>query len=694
MKQKLIIVESPSKAKTIQKYLGAGFKVMASGGHVCDLPEKTLGIDIGNNFKPEYIVNPTKQELITRLKKAVKESEITYLATDPDREGEAISWHLQNSLNIPDGENRIEFNEISQKAVKKALSTPRPINMSLVDAQQARRVLDRLVGYKLSPLLSRKIRSGLSGGRVQSVALKMIVDREREILAFVPEEYWNIYAHLNKKDSKSLVVKALLGDINGKKLKVGNKSEADKVLKEINNANWVVDKVKRGESKSSPQPPFMTSTLQQDGSQKLGITAPEVMKLAQQLYEGIDIPSEGHVAFVTYIRTDSVNVSQDMKYEALAYIKENYGAEFAPAKPNYFVTKNANAQEAHEAIRPISLERTPESVKDKLNKNQYKLYKLIYERFMASQMTDAIYNTLNVRIDANGYGFKVTGRTVAFKGYTVVYDNFKAEEDELTSNLPNLTEGEVLNLKEITPEQKFTKPPFRFTDATLVKAMEENGIGRPSTYASVITILTKREYVIKEQKFMKPTSLGETVNDFMADFFANIVDAHFTADMEEKLDKIEKGRKWQDIIADFYPNFAKELEKAGAEEKRSHAPEEKTDVICDKCGANMVIRDGRYGKFLACPAYPKCKNIKSLDKPLGPCPKCDGQITKCRTKANKIFYGCNKYPKCNFMSWDLPAPTLCPKCKGAMKIVESGASKSYVCCDRKCGSKMTVEDKD
>jgi len=688
---KLVIVESPSKGKTIQKYLGSGFKVMASGGHICDLPERTLGIDVGNEFKPEYVVATAKKKLLADLKSAVKDSESAFLATDPDREGEAISWHLATLLGLK-GASRIEFNEISSKAVQRAIKSPREINMNLVDAQQARRVLDRLVGYKVSPIISKSIKPGLSGGRVQSAALKMVVDREREIRAFVPEEYWSLYALLNKLSNKKLTLKALFHDINGKKTKVENKEQADAILSALKTADWIVENVKRGRSKTSPAPPFMTSTMQQDGSQKLGIPATEIMKIAQQLYEGVDIAGEGHIAFVTYIRTDSIRVSAEMQKESLEYIKAKYGQDYAPEKPNFYASKSQNTQDAHEAVRPISLERTPESVKDKLSKNQYRLYKLIYDRFIASQMTDAVYDTLNVRIEARAgsgekFGFKLSGRSVVFKGYTVVYESAEVrEEDELQSNLPDLNEGEKLTLQELKPEQKFTKPPSRYSEATLIKAMEENGIGRPSTYASVLAVFAKREYTEKEQKLMKPTALGESVNDFMELYFANIVDSHFTAEMEERLDKIEhQGIRWQDVLGDFWPSFQTELQKAYAENKqRAPKVEEESEVVCDKCGKKMVFRDGKYGKFLACPGYPACKNVKNIDEHLGTCPKCGKDIHKCYSKAGKMFYGCNGYPDCKFMSWDIPAPIMCPHCVSVMKIVEEGGEKAYLCTNKNC----------
>lgn len=686
---KLVIVESPTKAKTIQKYLGKDYRVLASGGHVCDLPEKSLGIDVDDDFKPSYVMVKEKKDTVKRLKAAVKESEQTFLATDPDREGEAISWHLSNVLDLGDDAQRIEFNEISNRAVNAAIKNPRHINMNLVNAQQARRVLDRLVGYKISPILNQKIKQGLSGGRVQSAALKMIVDREREIRAFVPEEYWNIYAMLTKL-GKTTAFKATLADKNGKKIKIDNGIAAQQTEDELLKGEYTVESVKRGESKSHPGAPFTTSTLQQDGSNRLGITAPEVMKLAQQLYEGVNVEGSGLTALVTYIRTDSVRVSAEAQKEAKEYIEKNFGSEYAPEKYNYYTTKSANVQDAHEAIRPISLAVTPESIKDKVARNLYRLYKLIYDRFLASQMSEAIYNTLNVKIKAdcgaNRYGFKITGKTIIFKGFTIVYEHDKEEDDDNgTQKLPDFAEGEKLNLKEIKKEQKFTKPPTRFSDATLIKAMEENGIGRPATYANVLSVLSHRDYVEKEGKLLKPTQLGETVTQFMEKNFADIVDVQFTASMENKLDDVVNGNKWQDVLASFYPHFNECITKAYFGEKKVKMEEEVTDVICDKCGAHMVVRNGKFGKFLACPNYPKCKNIKNIVEPVAECPRCHGDIVKKHTKNGKVFYGCANYPECDFMSWELPAPIFCPVCRNVMKIVVKDNKKQYVCINKNCG---------
>ncbi len=692
----LIIVESPSKAKTIQKYLGGDVAVMASKGHVCDLPQKKLGIQIENHFKPEYVVNPDKETTIKQLSQAVKKYEKVYLATDPDREGEAISWHLKNTLGIDDDNVRIEFHEISPKAVKKAMEEPRKINMDIVDSQQARRVLDRLVGYKISPILSRKVKGGSSAGRVQSAALKMIVDREKEIRAFVPEEYWNIFAHLSKdgiKVSKSNLFKASFVDVAGKKTKITNENDAKVVLDGLQNANYFVDNVKKGTSTSKPAPPFTTSTMQQEASHKLNMTADRSIRVAQQLYEGIEVYGEGLTALITYIRTDSVRVSPDFANLALEFISQNYGKEYAPKKQNFYKTKDS-AQDAHEAIRPISLERTPKSLEGKIDRDQMRLYKLIYERFLASQMTNAEYYTMNVHISAesNGttYGLSLKGKSEKFKGYTAVYSatvESDAENDEVAT-LPNLNEGEKLSLQKLEHEQKFTKPPARYSDATLVKAMEENGIGRPSTYASIISVLAKRIYTSKDGKNILPTPLGEAVCEYMEKYFSDIMNLSFTARMEGALDKIaEGGQEWYELIEQFYPTLVKRMENAQKNSSVEKVPDVVSDVICEKCGANMVVKDGRFGKFLACPNYPKCKNTKPIVEKIGICPKCGGDVVKKRTKTGKFFYGCSNYPNCDFMSWDIPAPILCPECGSAMKVWKKGDAEIYVCTSKTCGHK-------
>lgn len=698
----LIIVESPSKAKTIQKYLGDGYTVMASSGHVSDLPQKSLGIDIDHDFAPMYEINADKKDVIKKLSQAVKRSKKVYLATDPDREGEAISWHLKNELKLSDEANRIEFNEISKKAVNEAINSPRQINMDLVNAQQARRVLDRLVGYKISPILSQKIKKGSSAGRVQSPALKMIVEREREIAAFKPEEYWNIYVYLTTPTDKK-PFRAQFEDFNGEKFKVTNQKVAERAVFELEKAVYTVDNVKKSVSKSKPNPPFTTSTMQQDASSKLGLSSPDTMRLAQQLYEGVDIKGEGPLALVTYIRTDSVRVSQEMQAKALEYIKNKYGAEYAPAKPNFYKTKK-DAQDAHEAIRPINLDVTPDSIKDKINRNQYRLYKLIYERFLASQMKEALYDTLNVHINAvkpsndKPFGFRVKGKTPKFLGYTIVYQNIDLEkqddEEQEKSNLPALAENDKLNYVDHSSEQKFTKPPQRYSDATLVKALEENGIGRPSTYATIISVLSKRNYTEKDGKYIKPTNLGEGVYDYMAVYFKDIVNYKFTAAMETNLDQVASGNLiWQDILRKYYPTLKTELTKAyQGGGKKIKVEEEVTDVICDKCGANMVVREGRYGKFLACPNYPKCKNIKPIVEKVATCPKCGKDIVKKRSKTGKTFYGCSGYPDCDFISWDLPAPILCEKCGSIMKMTVKKSNTEYKCLNKDCNYSVTMEN--
>ena len=700
MKQ-LIIVESPSKAKTIQKYLGGDAVVMASKGHVCDLPQRTLGIDVEHGFKPQYVITPDKEETIKRLSQAVGKYEKVYLATDPDREGEAISWHLKNTLGIKGDKVRIEFNEISPKAVRAAMERPREIDMNLVDSQQARRVLDRLVGYKISPILSRKIKAGkktgLSAGRVQSAALKMIVDRENEIRNFVPEEYWSIFAMLLKIGApavKENIFKAALNDVGGEKIKVENADAAERIMAAMRRSRYFVDEVKKSVSTVKPAPPFTTSTLQQDANHKLNMAADKCMRVAQQLYEGVDVGGEGLHALITYIRTDSVRVSPEFAAGTLGFIAEHYGREYAPSSPNVYKT-SANAQDAHEAIRPISISRTPKSLEGKIDRDQLRLYKLIYERYLASQMKPAQYNTMRVHITGEGggekLGFVVKGRSVKFKGYTAVYtaaapaENDEDKPGDLES-LPDLSEGEDLTLYDISGEQKFTKPPARYNDASLVKAMEENGIGRPSTYASIISVLAKREYTEKENKFIKPTQLGEIVCDYMEKNFPDIMNLGFTARLEGALDKVaDGGQHWEELIGAFYPRLQKFIDRAYHTGGGGRLPDEESDVVCDKCGAKMVVKDGKFGKFLACPNYPECKNIKRIVEVVGKCPKCGGDVVKKMSRAGKVFYGCDNYPKCDFTCWDLPAPKLCPDCGGAMRISGRGDKKSYVCMNRACG---------
>ena len=713
----LIIVESPHKAKTIEKFLKGDFKVDASKGHIRDLPVNRMGISINNNFEPFYEISPDKKADIKRLKDDALKADKIYLATDPDREGEAISWHLAEVLNLDENaKNRIEFNEISEKAVLSALKNPRKIDKNLVDAQQARRVLDRIVGYSISPAASSRLNETLSAGRVQSVALKMVVDREREIAAFVPQEYWNLKAEVQKAGDKSF--KVLLVEKAGKKYKPQNAEEAAAVEQELKNLPYSVKDVKKAVVKSHAPAPFITSTLQQDGSIKLNITAPQVMQIAQRLYEGVET-EHGNVALITYMRTDSVRISTEAQNAALKFIRENYGDDYAPVKPNFYRSKK-DAQDAHEAIRPISLARTPESVKNILDKNQYKLYKLIYDRFIASQMTEALYDSVAVEVKAGDYELKTSGKTLTFKGYTVVYDDTKKEDDEENGNalLPPLAVGDPLDFIGLTKEQKFTKPPVRFTEATLIKNMEEKGIGRPSTYATIMSKLTdkKREYVSKDKKYLVPNPISYSLIDFLVKYFPDIMNVGFTAKMEDDLDAIgESGKDWHKLIAEFYAPFEKQLENSRITDVKcdkcgapmiiksgrygnyyacSNYPKCKnikpvnektvipTDRICDKCGAIMVEREGKFGKFLACSNYPKCKNTVSLAPAdfEGVCPECGKPTKKMTAKSGKIFYGCSGYPDCKFMSWDIPTGEKCPECGGYLVKV----GKKIKCSSKSC----------
>lgn len=727
----LIIVESPHKAQTISKFLHGQYKVDASAGHIRDLPEKTLGVNIKNNYEPHYVITPGKEAIIKRLSSEAEKADKVYLATDPDREGEAISWHLQTVLGLsPEDKNRITFNEISASAVDKALKEPRKVDLNLVNAQQARRVLDRLVGYKLSPFLNDKIQSNvfLSAGRVQSVALKLIVEREREITSFVPKEYWNVTASLQDIPRAFPPFKALLEKSGGKKYKPSSKDECDKVIAVINAGEFIVDSVKKTVAKSHAPAPFTTSTLQQDASNKFSMTAPETMQVAQHLYEGMDVDGGEHIAFISYIRTDSTRISAEAQRAALKFIAEKYGKQYCPAKPNVYATKSG-AQDAHEAIRPISVEMTPERAKPLLDTKHYKIYKLIYERFLASQMAEATFDSMRIEIKNSGYVFKAAGRTPIFAGYTAVYQEEKKEDDVSTKPLPALKEGEKLNLVSLLPEQKFTKPPARYTDATLVNEMESNGIGRPSTYASIISVLSKRKYVAKEGKFMKPTSVAYTITDMLEENFKDIMDVGFTADMESKLDGIERGGKdWHQIISDFYPPFEQKLvaattgkdeltdiicEKCGARMIRkenkygkylacSSYPKcsniigeetEKTDVKCPSCGADMIVRAGKYGKFLACSLYPKCKTTlpyaeKSADVFDGVCPECGKPTVKRTSKKGTEYYSCSGYPLCKFMSWDKPTGKKCPKCGSPVIITPRGTVK---CSSRECDYKEAIK---
>lgn len=732
----LIIVESPSKAKTISKYLKGKYRVDASGGHIRDLPEKSLGVSIEHNFEPRYVTFPGKEETIKRLTEEARRSEKVFLATDPDREGEAISWHLQTVLGLSaDSENRIEFNEISPKAVEYALEHPRKVNYNLVDAQQARRVLDRLVGYKLSPLLNNKIRNGLSAGRVQSVALRLVVDREREIQAFKPEEYWTITAELTDAEQKYAPFKATLEKSGGKKIKAGNKAQADEILAALKAGKYVVSAVKKSVAKSHAPAPFTTSTLQQDASNKLGLSAPETMLMAQHLYEGIDVEGEGHIAFVTYIRTDSTRISEDAQKSAREFITEKYGKEFCPAKPNFYASKKG-AQDAHEAIRPIDVTLTPERAKKMLDKKHFNVYKLIYERFLASQMAEALYDSMQIEIVNGGYTLKASGKSLLFAGFTAVYQDPKKEEEEESGGklLPPLQKDDSLLSLGEKGEQKFTKPPVRYTDASLVKTMEDKGIGRPSTYASIISVLNKRQYVTKEGKYMVPTEVAYRITDMLVKYFTDIMDVGFTADMEEKLDEIEEGGKdWRSIIAAFYPSFAEKLRFAGTDGDElteilcekcgkpmvrkngkygkylactgypacsniiSEGEVELSETLCPKCGAQMAVKTGRYGKFLACTNYPTCKSSlpyedaakKKEEKVEGVCPECGKPMKRLFSRTGKAYYGCTGYPTCRFMSWDVPTGEKCPECGSAIVKTAKGILK---CSGKDCSYKPENHD--
>ncbi len=655
---KLVIIEGPGKRETLKKYLGAGYDVFATKGHVRDLSATSFSVDL-KNMTPNYEIMSDKKELIEELKKKAKKAEQVLIATDPDREGEAIAWHITHILDIdPNSNCRIVFNEISKKAVNEALNHPRPIDMNLVNAQQTRRVLDRIVGYKLSPIICKKIKPKLSAGRVQSVALKLVVDREKEIEAFVPEEYWNISAQLEKEEQK-IKFKASLNSKDGKKLKVTCKEEADEIKSDLECADYIVSNIKKSQTKSHAPAPFTTSTMQQDALNKLGMNLKKTSFCAQQLYEGVELEGEGKVALITYIRSDSTRVSVDAQNQALEYIGKEFGEKYVPEKPNIYKTKE-NAQDAHEAIRPISIQRTPASVMSSLSPDNFKLYKLIYERFLASQMSDAIYNNVNVDINAKNYGFKATGKTVEFLGYTAVYKNYAEKEDD-PSKLPVMETGEKLKFNELSMEQKFTKPPARYTEASLVKEMEEKGIGRPATYAMTITTLDARGYTAHEGKSLYPTELGKAVDQYLGNNFKQVINVKFTADMENRLDEIaENGKNWQDVAKSFWGSFSELLTKAGSNYERIKIEPQKTDIVCDKCGAPMVIREGRYGKFLGCSAFPKCNNIMklNLDKPkyepkiIGKCPECsEGNISVRRSKAGKIYYACDK---CKFYTFVNP----------------------------------------
>ena len=749
---KLVIVESPSKAKTIQKYLGSGYKVMASKGHVRDLPKSRFGIDVAHGFKPQYVALADKKELIASLKKEASESEKVYLATDPDREGEAISWHLATLLGLDlSAQNRVAFNEITKNGVVRGMEHPTSVNMDLVDAQQARRVLDRIVGYKISPLLWKKVRKGLSAGRVQSVALRLIVDRENEIRAFVPDEFWSVDAKLVKDrhafDSK------LVATADGRKLELHGKEECDRVLAGIESKPFVVSSVKKGTKTRTPAPPFNTSSLQQEASRKLNFSAKHTMSVAQKLYEGVTIPGEGLTGLITYMRTDSLRISEEARAAGNDFIKQNFGEKYLPDKPRYYKAK-AGAQDAHEAIRPTHIFLTPSDVRDSLTPEQYKLYKLIWERFIASLMSACVMDTVTADITCGDYLFRSNGFSVKFDGYTKLYVEGRDEEDEQTSALPPLCVGDTPKLRELAANQHFTQPPQRYTEATLIKALEENGIGRPATYAPILSNILTREYIEKDKKSIKPTPLGETITGVLCEHFKNIVNVKFTAGMESSLDRIEAGETdWVSTIESFYSDFDKSLKAAeqaldgkfvkvpdietdvicdkcgrkmvektgrygkflacpGYPECRNTMPIEalkaktaetgaaetpatdgvETDVICEKCGRKMIEKKGKFGKFLACPGYPECKNTKTITKETGgECPICGGKLLEKRSKRNRIFYGCENNPKCGFMTWDEPVADRCPTCGKTLFV----KGKQKICHNEACADgKPTASKKE
>ncbi|MEL7609833.1 MAG: type I DNA topoisomerase [Bacillota bacterium] len=686
MSDMLVIVESPAKAKTIGKFLGSKYKVVASNGHVRDLPKSQLGVDVEHGFAVKYITLRGRGDVLEKIRKEAKAAKNVLLATDPDREGEAISWHLAHILKLDQNSKcRIVFNEITSGAVKNSIKNARSIDVNLVDAQQARRVLDRLVGYKISPILWAKVRKGLSAGRVQSVATRIICDREQEIIDFESEEYWTISALLREAGIKKDIEAKFYG-IEGKKQELHDKAAADAVLARCKGADFAVTDVKKANKTRHAPAPFTTSSLQQEAARKLGFTTKHTMMVAQQLYEGIELAGKGLTGLVTYIRTDSVRISSEAQEQALEYVREHYGQEYLPPKPNVYKGRK-DAQDAHEAIRPSYVQYTPQAVKASLNNNQYKLYKLIYERFLASQMAEAKYETNAVTFDANGCTFKANGIRTLFDGYTAVYTEGRDDAQEQDVALPELPVGTVLKLNKLSSEQRFTQPPSRYTEASLVKVLEEKGIGRPSTYAPTISTIIERGYVMREKKLLMPTELGFVVTQLMKDNFSEIVDIKFTAGMEESLDKIEEGSaQWTSVLEEFYQPFEKKVLAAEANIEKVEIPDEVSDIPCEKCGALMVYKFGRFGKFLACPNFPDCRNTKPiLEKVDVSCPKCGAALIKRKSKRGKTFYGCEKYPECDFVSWDKPAKDPCPKC-GAMMVQKLGQNGSYVTCTSKeCG---------
>ncbi len=679
MSKYLVIVESPAKAKTLKKFLGSNYKIEASVGHVRDLPKSELGINIDNDFEPKYITIRGKGELLAKLRKEAKAAEKVYLATDPDREGEAISWHLLFALKIdPSKAYRITFNEITKNAVKRSIKEAREIDMDLVNAQQARRALDRIVGYKISPLLWKKVKKGLSAGRVQSIALRLICDRDEEIENFVPQEYHSLEAEFKSGSKKT--IKAKFYGTSSSKLDIDTKADADNIINAVKDKNFIVSNVKKGSRVKNPVPPFTTSTLQQEASKLLGFAAQKTMRVAQQLYEGIDIKGEGTVGLVSYIRTDSVRISDEAYEDAKAYILKNFDRKYLRDKSQY--KTDSRAQDAHEAIRPTSAARDPETIKGSLTTEQYKLYKLIWSRFIASQMTPAIYKTMSVKITPEGtdYQFRTSGSLLEFDGYLLVYKKNEEKDEEDGKNIPEVAENDKLSLVNLTDQQHFTQPPARYTEAMLIKTLEELGIGRPSTYAPTITTIQARNYVTKENKLFYTTELGEVVNQIIKDNFEAIINTEFTADMESALDKVESGSlEWKDILRNFYPLFEALLSEAEQKVENVKIEDEKTDIICEECGRNMVIKYGRYGKFLACPGFPECRNTKPLFEDSGVlCPKCGGKVYVKKTKKGRRYYGCEHNPECDLMLWNKPTGKTCPICGGI--LVEKGTKNKHIAC--------------
>ncbi|NLV86932.1 MAG: type I DNA topoisomerase [Clostridiales bacterium] len=695
-KTNLVIVESPAKARTIEKYLGPDYQVVASMGHLRDLPKSTMGVDIENGFEPDYQPVKGREEIIEDLQKKAEAADLVYLATDPDREGEAISWHLKEMLELSDEKaRRVTFNEITKKVVNESIQSPRDIDSDLVDAQQARRILDRIVGYKLSPLLWRKVRRGLSAGRVQSVATRMVVDRENEIKSFTPEEYWLLDVFLERLEKDGGFIARFYGN-ESKKLELRSEEEVEKVISEISKNEFSIKSVKRGEKQRSPAPPFITSTLQQEASRRLGMTPRRTMSVAQQLYEGIDISGEGTVGIITYMRTDSLRLSDDATKDAADFIKNRYGEQYYPGKPRVF-KKKSGAQDAHEAIRPSNVYFTPESIKKDLSPDQYRLYRLIWGRFTASQMSNAVYDSVTIDAVSAGYVFRANHSEIKFSGYTAVYEEKPDEEPaERQKALPDLSEGEKMRLEKLEKEQQFTQPPSRYTEATLIRAMEEKGIGRPSTYAPTISTITSREYVVKEGKHLKPTVLGEVITGLMEERFPDIVDLKFTARMEDTLDSVEDGKRdWKDVLEDFYEGFDKALNDAEKALEGQHIkiPVELSDEYCDKCGKQMVIKSGRFGRFLACPAYPDCDFTKPIviEMP-GKCPKCGSRILKRTSKKGYTYYACERGADCGFMTWDVPVKDVCPECGKSMFKLSGRGRKTPFCVNEQCTA-FLPEDK-